>query len=144
MHRFGRLAVKRPMRSLLVIAQQIVRPAFARGPHGLIGIQIDRFVFETPPQPFDKHVVPPAPRPIHTDLNPVVVQEPGKFLARELAPLIGVENLRRARVSERLPDRLQTELRGQRVGQPPRAPPGDWPSRGARTNTRRLGASGCT
>jgi hypothetical protein len=46
-------------------------------------MEIDLFIFETPPQPLDEDIVSPPPRPIHTDLNPVVFQAAGKFLARE-------------------------------------------------------------
>ncbi len=75
-------------------------------------MEVDLFILETPPQPFHEDVVPPPPRPIHTDLNPVVVQQPGECLARELAALIGVEDLRSAILGHRLLHRLQADVRG--------------------------------
>ena len=52
---------------------------------GFVGMEIDSFVFEAPPQPLDEDVVAPTPSSIHADLNPVVVQKPSEFLAGELA-----------------------------------------------------------
>lgn len=83
-------------------------------------MEISLFILETPPQPFDEDVVPPASRPIHTDLNPVVVQEPGEFLARELTTLISIEDLRFAVPGHRLLHGFHTEVRRPRVGEPPR------------------------
>ncbi len=39
-------------------------------------MQIDIFVFDALPQSLDKHVVPPAPFPVHADLEALVLQEP--------------------------------------------------------------------
>lgn len=77
-----------------------------------IGMKIDLFIFEAPPQPFYEHIVPPTPGPIHTDRNVVSLQEPRKFLAGELTALIRAEDLRFAIPGERLLHGFHTEVRG--------------------------------
>lgn len=61
--------------------------------NGLVGVEIDLFVFEAPPQPLDEDIVSPASCPIPVDLNPVGSQEPGELLVGELTTLIRVEDL---------------------------------------------------
>ena len=68
-----------------------------------------------------------APSPIHADLNTVVFQEPGELLAGELTSLIRVENLRSAIPGDRLTHGIEAEVRGQRVGKPPRQHPATGP-----------------
>jgi hypothetical protein len=85
----------------------------------LVRVEIDLVVFEALPWSLDEHVVPPAPRPIHTDLNPVVFQDPGELLPGELTVLIRVEHLWSAILGDRLPHGLETEVRGQHIGEPP-------------------------
>ena len=62
-----RASVKSPMGWLLVLEREIARYALAHGGYGLIGIQTHFFIFEAPSQPFDEHVIPPAPASIHTE-----------------------------------------------------------------------------
>ena len=50
----------------------------------VVSMQIDLFVFHTPPQPFHEHVVPPAAFAVHADLDAAVLQQLGKFEAGEL------------------------------------------------------------
>ena len=118
-HLVWRLAVKRPVRSGLVVKCQVALQALVRGTDGLIGVQIDLLVFDALPEPFHEHVVAPAAFPIHADLDPVGVQQPRELLTGELAPLIGVEDLWRAIVGEGVLDGLQAEIGRQCVGQPP-------------------------
>jgi len=54
------------MRPDLIAESQVAGHAFPRSNDGLIGVEIDVFIFGTPPQPFDEDIVPPAPRPIPT------------------------------------------------------------------------------
>ena len=86
----------------------------------LIGMEIDFLIFETPPQPLDKDIVPPPPGSIHADLNSMSLQKPGEFLAGELTALIRVEDLWGAIAGEGLLHRVHTEIRGQCSGEPPR------------------------
>ena len=113
-------SVKRSVRPRLVIACQVALQALLGGADGLVGAQIHLLVFDTLPQPFHEHVVPPATFPVHADLDAVVFQEPRELLAGELAPLVSVEDVRRAIAGQRLLDRLETEVGRQRIGQPPR------------------------
>ncbi len=115
------------MRPDLIVNGQIACHTRARSADGLIGVEIDLFIFKTPPQPFDKDVVPPAARPIHTDLNLVVVQESGEFLARELTALIRIDDLRSVIPDQRLLHGFHAEVRRQRVEEPPRSHPATGP-----------------
>ena len=45
--------------------------AFARSAHGFVGMQVDLFVIDRAPQPFDKYVVAPAPLAVHRDADAV-------------------------------------------------------------------------
>ena len=51
------------------------------------------FICDPPPVPFDEYVIPPAALAIHADGDVVVRQESRELLARELAALIGVEDV---------------------------------------------------
>jgi hypothetical protein len=77
------------MQPELVIEGQITRRPLGSLVDRFIGMEIGLFLFEAPPQSPDEDIVPPAPGPIHSDLNPVVVQQPGECLTRKLAVLIG-------------------------------------------------------
>ena len=105
-HLVWRLAVKRPVRSGLVVERQVALQALVRCADGLIGVQIDLLVFDALPESFHKHVVPPTPFPVHADLDAVVFQEPRELQAGELAPLIGIEDLGRAIAGHGVLDRL--------------------------------------
>ena len=119
-HLVWRLAVKRPVWSLLIVEYQVALQALVCGADGLVGVQIDLLVFNAFPRSFHEHVVPPTPFPVHADLDAVVLQEPRELLAGELAPLIGMEDLRRAIVGQGVLDCFQAEVGRERVGQPPR------------------------
>ena len=54
-----------------------------------------------------------APASIHADLDPVIPQHRGEFVAGELRPLIGIEDAGLAEPSEGLAQRLDTEPRRQ-------------------------------
>ena len=118
-HSIRCVTVKRSVRPCLVIERQVARQSLLRGAEGLVGVQIHFLVFDALPQPLDKHVVAPTTFPVHTDLDAVVFQHPREFLAGELTPLIGVEDLRRAIAGQGVLDRFETEVGGQRVGEPP-------------------------
>lgn len=100
------------MRPELIIEGQVTYHPVLGVSDGLVRVQIDLFIFETPPQPLDEDIVPPPPCPIHTDLNPVVVQQSGECLARELATLIGVEDLWLTIAGDGLLQGFHTEVRG--------------------------------
>ncbi len=96
---------------------------FADNPLGLEAIselvQVDRFIFERAPQPFDKYVVhAPAPA-IHGDRHAGVLEHIGEVGAGELAALVGVEDLRLAGCGQRFVQRLDAEPGVHGVRQPP-------------------------
>ena len=80
-----------------------------------IGVEVDFFVFEAAPQPLDEDVVHVAALPVHADHDAVPLQGAGEFVAGELAALIGVEDLGSAIPSQRLLERLDTELGAERA-----------------------------
>jgi len=118
-HLDGRLAAKRLMRSGLVVKRQVALQPLLGRTDGVVRVQIHLLVFDTSPQPLYKHVVPPAAFAVHADLNPLVFQESRELLAGELTPLVGVEDLGTAILRDRLPHGVETEVRGQRIGEPP-------------------------
>ena len=82
-------------------------------------MQIDGLVFERTPQPLDKDVGhAPAPA-VHRDLDAGGLQAPGEGAARELAALVGVEDLRRAMAGQRVVEGFDAEARVEGVRQPP-------------------------
>lgn len=86
---------------------------------GLQGMQVYTFIFQAPPQPFHKHVIHPPALPIHGNLDPVVLQDRGKFTRRKLRALIRIEYVRHAIQGQRLLQRFQAEMRIHRIGQAP-------------------------
>src|SRR5207302_9944857 len=54
------------------------------------GAQVDPFVLHGPPQALDEDIVVAAPASIHGDLDPVIPELLGTFVAGELLPLIGL------------------------------------------------------
>ena len=108
------------MRSVLVVERQVLPHSLTGGADAVIGPQIHLLVLHAPPQPFHEHVIPPAAGAVHTDLDAMVFQESRELLAGELAALVRVEDGRRAVAGQGLLDRLDAEVRCQRVGQPPR------------------------
>ena len=115
------------MRSGLVIERQILRQALVRRPNSLVGVQIHLLVFDASPEAFHEYVVSPAPFSVHADLDAVVCQKPRELLARKLAPLIGIEDLRWTIAAHGVLHRIETEIGRQRVGEPPRQHPATGP-----------------
>jgi hypothetical protein len=62
----------------------------------VIGMQIHLLVLDRTPEPHDEDVVAPGPSAIHADGYLVVGQQPRERGAGELAPLVGIEDLRPA------------------------------------------------
>ena len=56
--------------------------------YAVVSVQIYFFVFDALPKPFDKHIVTPATLAIYTDLDTVILQQPGEFQVGELATLV--------------------------------------------------------
>ena len=57
------------MPPVLIVEHQPVADALFGLGHTIIGFEIDLFVFDAPPQPFNKDIVAPGTLAIHTDAN---------------------------------------------------------------------------
>src|ERR1700736_1178532 len=84
-----------------------------------IGSQIALLVFDATPQALHEHVVPPDPFAIHADGDAVAGKQTGERRARELRPLIGIEDVRPAVTGQSILQRLDAERRLHRDRQPP-------------------------
>ena len=104
------------MRSAGVVEIQVAPQVGLGIGHRVVSLEIDLLVLDAFPESFDKDVVTPAALAIHADPDSVILQQPGEIAAGELATLIGVEDIRLAETRDGFADRLQTEIRGQRVG----------------------------
>ena len=100
------------MRSELVVTCEVSLQASLGIAHRVIGMQIDFLVFHAPPEPFHKHVVTPSAFAIHADLDTIVFQQAGEFLAGELAALVGVEDFRSTVAVDRFLYRFNAEVGG--------------------------------
>ena len=74
------------------------------------GMQVDALIFQRAPQPFDEDVVEEPAAPVHRDPHPGLFQAMRPRPRRELAALIGVEDLGRAIPAQRLIQRIDAEL----------------------------------
>lgn len=70
-HLIGCLAVKRGMRTALVVEAEIAFQALPCLGDGVVGMQVDLLVLDAFLEPFDEHVVDPATLPIHALLDAV-------------------------------------------------------------------------
>ncbi len=95
-HIVGGAPVKRLMFALLVVEVHPAPDAGAGVAYGVIGVEVDFFVFQAAPEAFDEDVVHPAPFAVHADLDAVRFEYAGEGGAGELAALVGVENFGRA------------------------------------------------
>lgn len=82
-------------------------------------VQIHAFVFHRAPQPLDEDIVHPAPLVVHGVFDPDGLKRARELEARELRPLIGVEDLGPTETRKRLLQRGHSEIRIHRVRQPP-------------------------
>jgi len=102
-----------------VVEREIPLQAFSCLGNRVVSLQVDLLVFHAFPQPFDEHVVDPAAFAIHADPDTVALEQSDELRAGELAALIGIEDLGLAVPLQGVLDRLEVEIRGQSVGQPP-------------------------
>ena len=108
------------VRPLFVIIAQPVSDELTRLPSILEIVQIDTLVFERVPETLDEDVVPPSALSVHRDLYPSLPEELGELPTRELAAMIGVEDLRPAIAAQPLLQGLLPGRTVQGVRQPPR------------------------
>ena len=82
-------------------------------------MQVDAFVFQGPPEPFDKDVVEEPALAIHRDTHTGSARPVGPGKGRELRTPIGVHDLWRAEPGDGLVQRIHAEVRLQRVRDAP-------------------------
>ena len=114
-----RCVVTRRVRPALVVKRHVFLSSALGLADAVVGMQIHLFVFDTLPESFHEYMIPPTTGDIHADLNAVVFQQPSELQAGELAPLVSIEDVRCAKPGDRLLDRLDAKVSGQRIGQPP-------------------------
>src|SRR5882762_5788213 len=107
------------MLALLVVENQPSPDAGLSRSDVAIGMQVNLLVFEAAPQPLDEDVVHAAPLAIHANRDLVPPQHAGEVVAGKLAALVGVEDLRPTKASERFLERLDAEIGAECVRQPP-------------------------
>ncbi len=108
------------MRPDLIIELDVTVEPLLRVTNRLVRVEIDLLILEAPPEAFHIYVIPPTAAGIHTDLDALVIQQTRELQTGKLTALIGVEDLRMAILRDRLPHRVEAEVRGQRIGEPPR------------------------
>ena len=96
------------MRSSRVVELQIPVQVFPSRRHAVIGAEIDFFVFDRPPQPFDEDVVPPRTFAIHADLDVGILQRRDEVYGGELAALVRIHDLWFAIAAHRLFQSIDT------------------------------------
>ncbi len=72
-------------------------------------MQVDRLVFERPPEPLDEDIVHAAAPAVHGDRHACVLEHIGEVGAGKLAALVGVEDLGLAVSGQRLSQGLDAE-----------------------------------
>ncbi len=85
---------QRLMKPLHVVKVKIFIEALNNMPDGLVIMEIDFLIFYRPRKLFHKKVVKSPPSAIHADIDIVLLQTSGKFIARKLRALVCIENLR--------------------------------------------------
>ena len=99
-----------------VVPLKVVSDVGARGAHAVIGFEVNPFVLHAAPETFNKDVVAPGAAPVHRQLAALGEHRVGEFGGRELAALIGVDDLGRAVAGEGLLDDLSGVTGLQRDG----------------------------
>jgi hypothetical protein len=86
--------VKRGVTALVIVKAYPLLQAVAKLGATAEGMQVKVIVFDGPPQPFNEDVVLASAEAVHTDGDPVVLEDLSKTVASELCSLVGVEDLR--------------------------------------------------
>src|SRR5271163_2837546 len=110
---------ERLVQALVVVEFEVGGDPLARLRHILVGFEIDLFVLEAAPQPFNEDVVGKATAAVHADRHPVAAQHAGEAVVGELAALVGVEDLGPS-LAQSVFQGLDAEARIEQIGQAPR------------------------
>ena len=82
------------MLSAVVVPVEPVGQVFGKLSASFVGSQVDPFVFQGAPEPFDEDVVFETALAVHADLDVPLIQHGGECFTGELATLVAVENIR--------------------------------------------------
>ena len=107
------------MSALAIVKAEIRFEAGLDRRQGRVVLEIDVFIFDGAPQPFDEDVVRGPSRAVHADLKRMRLQGVKEDVAGELSALIHVENLRDPKPTHRLLEAVYTEPGVQRIAKPP-------------------------
>jgi hypothetical protein len=86
--------IERLMKPLTVVKPEVFSQASDGLGRVLVIVQVDLFVFDAAPEPFDEDVVQRTASPVHTDGDLALFENPSERAAGELRTLIGIEDLR--------------------------------------------------
>jgi len=118
-HFRGFAAGERRVRPAVVVELEVCRqPRLADG-NGVVSKKVDLLVFDTAPQALDEHVVQAPTFAVHRDPDRTIEQDLRELRRGELAPLVGVENLRLAVEPECGSEGRDAEIDIHGVGQRP-------------------------
>ena len=90
-----RHSVKAGMWPQAIVEIQIAADGSSRDAYAVVGVKVDLLVFDRFPDALDEDIVAPSALAIHADGDIAGRQSAREGLTRELAALVGVENLRR-------------------------------------------------
>lgn len=113
--RIGRLVAQRHMGSLLVVPGNVFGDSLLRLPHRLGFMEIDVLILEGPPESLHDDVVHGSTLAIPADGDTFGFQNSSEDIARELAALVGIENLGTTPFPYGLEKGVHAELRVQSV-----------------------------
>src|SRR5277367_6636601 len=109
----------RGMRAPVIVEDHPVTDPPTSLPSAREGMQIDALVLQRTPQTLDEDVVEEPAASIHRDAYSGLFQPPRPCPRRELAALVGVEDLRSTMAGQRLIQRIDAELHVHGVRQTP-------------------------
>ena len=104
----GYLIVESLVGALLIIEEEVVGQSPIEVGDGLVGLEIEVFVFDGAPEAFDEYVVQSPPFAVHADADAFPLQSGGEAGGGELGALVGVEDVGLADLPVRAVSRTQT------------------------------------
>ena len=107
------------MSALAIVKAEIRFEAGLDRRQGLVVLEIDVFILDGAPQPFDEDVVRGPSPAVHADPKRMRLQGVKEDVAGELRALIRVENLRDPKPTHRFLEAVHTEPCVRRIAQPP-------------------------
>ena len=114
----GYLVVESLVGAFLIIEAEVVGQSPMEAWDGLVGFEVEVFVFDGAPEAFDEYVVQSPSSAVHADADAFPFQSGGEAGRGELGALVGVEDVGLAD-GERFVKGIYAEVGLQRVGDPP-------------------------